>query len=348
MRTLTLSTALLLSIVALCRAQDDNRMLGQVTLRDVKVAALAMHSESKHIVVGYTNGSMSIFEPKPKRVIKIESFPAHNRVTFAAIGADNKWVATGGADGTVKLWETYVIGKWQEDCENLKDGVPKPPNPSAKKMFTAHMGASVNGIAFSPDGKRLATCGSDGSLKFWNIETGTPRLVYSITAHKGAAHAVAISPDGELIATAGADKTAKLWKPVAGKPPVHTLSGHEGPVLAVAFSANGKQVASASGAPKKGGSVRVWDVETGKEDFNLGKLDDIVTTLSFHPKLPRLALGGADKKVRVWNTETKKQLYTEDHVSPIVRVQFTGDGVRLGTACPEEVKYWKASPKIGD
>jgi WD40 repeat protein len=346
MRSLTISAALLLLISALTSAQEENRQLGAVTLRDVKVSALAMQSESKHIVLGYTNGSMSIFEPKPKRVIQIESFPAHNRVTFAAFSADNKWVATGGADGTVKLWETYNIGKYQEDCENRKEGAPKPPYPSAKRMFTAHTG-SVNGIAFSPDGKRLATCSADGSLKVWNIEAA-PKATYSIAAHKGAANAVAFSPDGELIATGGVDKTAKLWKPVAGKPPVTTLSGHEGPVLSVAFSTNGKQVATASGAPKKGGSVRVWDVESGKEDFNLGKLDDIVASLSFHPKLPRLALGGVDKKVRVWDTEKKKQLYTIDHVNPLVRVQFTADGVRLGSACADEVKYWTGSPKVDE
>ncbi len=326
------------------RAQEDNRLLGRVTFKDVKVTALAMHSESRHIVIGYNDGSLNIFEPKPGRVLTIESFPAHNRnVSAAAFSNDNKWVATAGIDGVVKIWETAVIAKWQDDCESRKEGAPLPPFPVAKKVFGAQSGI-VNGVAFSPDGKRLATCGADGSIKMWN--TDTAKLFFSIAAHRGSCNAFAFSPDGKLMASGGADKTARIWKAAAGSKPVHALAGHDGPVNAVDFSPDSKLLATGSGSPKKGGQVRVFDVETGKESYSLSPIDDTVTTLSFHPKFPRLATGGKDKKVRVWDLNTQKIMYVDGHAKELIRVVFTGDGNRLGTICQDEAKYWRGTPKV--
>lgn len=328
--------------VASACAQDDNRLLGRVTFRDEKVTALAMHSDSKHIVVGYSNGTINIFEPKPGRTISIESIPAHNKnVSAAAFSADNKWVATAGTDGLVKLWETYVIAKFQEDCENRKEGAVKPPIPGPKKVFGAQSGM-VTGVAFSPNGKQIATSGSDGSIKVWNTET--TKLAFTIAAHKGPVNAVVFSPDGTKIASAGADKIARVWKAAASSKAIHALTGHDGPVTSVDFSADSKLLATGSGAPKKGGQARVYDMETGKLSYSLEPLDDTVTTVSFHPKLPRLATGGKDKKIRVWNLETQKILYADGHANELIRVVFTGDGGRLGTICADEVKYWNGSP----
>ena len=355
--------AALVLIVNVSSAQDDNRLLFHSTFREVRVTSFAMNSENKHIAVGYNNGSISIVEPIPRvgynngsisivepiprKFIPFEPIPAHKKsISAMAFSPDNKLLATGGMDGVVKLWQTAVIAQFQLDSQNRKNDAPKPPIPQTKKMFTAHT-AGVNDIAFSPDGKRIATCGPDGTAKVWDADT--LKSIFTIPAHKGAAYAVAFSPDGSLIATCGADKTAKIWKSsYDGAKAVFVMDGHEGAVLGLSFSPDGNQLATASGTPKKSGQVRVFNVETGKEDYNLGMLDDVMTTVCFHPRLKRLAAGGKDKKIRVFNTDTKKQIYNDQHSSELIRITFTADGGRLGSICADEAKYWMGSPKVAE
>jgi WD40 repeat protein len=337
-------SCLAVSLAAAGATGQENRFQGNLTFKDVKTSAIAVDADSKYIVFGFSNGAMAITQPKPRTVVQIGFFPAQNgRTSFLEFSPDKKLVASGGADGAVKFWDTFAIAKWQDEYANRKEGAPRPPDPFPKKMFMAQPGG-VNGLAFSPDGKRLATCGPDGSVKVWNIDTA--KLVFSLAAHKGPALAVAYSPDGTQIASGGADRIARLWKAAASSKAVHVLAGHDGPVNSVSFSSDGKQLATASGAPKKGGQVRIFDVATGKEDYNLGMLDDVATTVCFHPKLTRLAVGGRDKKIRVFDTESKKPLYHDEHSGELLRVQFSGDGGRLGSVCPEEAKYWIGSPKL--
>jgi WD40 repeat protein len=340
--------SLQLLIATVAGAQNEQRFVGRLTFKDVKVTALAMTTDSKHILWGFSSGSLSTLAPKPGKIVTIEGFPGHSKaVTCANYSPDNRLLATGGGDGTVKIWETYVIAKFQEECQNRTDGAAKPPYPQAKKSFTANT-AAVTALAYSPDGKRIATCSPDGRVKVWHADT--TKLVFTIAAHKGSANAVAYSPDGELIATAGADKTAKLWRASSvSKQPVFTLSGHDGPVTSVAFSTDGKYLAAGSGVPKKSGEVVVWDVEGGKQEFKITDfIDDVITTVCFHPTMPRLATGARDKKIRVFSTDTKKLLYVDEHVDPLIRVMITGDGSRLGSICAEEAKSWLGSPKVGE
>ncbi len=80
--------------------------------------------------------------------------------------------------------------------------------------FTAHTG-SVLGVAFSPDGTRLATAGSDGTARIWDVMTG--EVLHILAGHTDWVRAVAFSPDGTQLATAGDDGTARIWDADAGQ-----------------------------------------------------------------------------------------------------------------------------------
>jgi len=97
-------------------------------------------------------------------------------------------------------------------------------------------------VAWSPDGKRLATGSYDHRVKVWNADTGKELL--NLSGHGDAVRSVAWSPDGKLLATGGTDKTAKVWNAATGEE-LRTLSGHTDSVDRVAWSPNGKRLATA-------------------------------------------------------------------------------------------------------
>jgi WD40 repeat protein len=107
-------------------------------------------------------------------------------------------------------------------------------------------------VAFSPDGKQLASAGLDRSVKIW--DTNTWRLLQVVPDRDGGVNSVAFSPDGRCIAWGGTDSTVKvkLWDDATSE--IYVLRGHTNWVHGVAFSPDGKQIASASAD----GTVRVW------------------------------------------------------------------------------------------
>jgi WD40 repeat protein len=126
-------------------------------------------------------------------------------------------------------------------------------------------------VAYSPDGKRLATGSGQGDVKVWDGRTGQEMLTLK-GQHSDAVLSVAFSPDGKRLASGGSyDNTKeartvqlKIWDAQTGQE-LHALKGHTARVMSVAFSPDGKRLASAS----EDKTVKVWDVQTGQETFTL-------------------------------------------------------------------------------
>jgi WD40 repeat protein len=203
--------------------------------------------------------------------------------------------------------------------------------------LTGHTDA-VFGIAFSPDGTRLATASADSTAKVWDATTGKELL--TLTGHTDRVYGIAFSPDGTRLATASWDKTAKVWDATTGKE-LLTLTGHTDRVFGIAFSPDGTRLATASWDK----TAKVWDATTGKELLTLTGHTDRVYGIAFSPDGKHLATASADKTAKVWEATTGKELLTlTGHTATAYGIAFSPDGTRLATASGDSTaKVWDAA-----
>lgn len=209
--------------------------------------------------------------------------------------------------------------------------------PAAGESKKLTHNAAVRAIAFSPDGKLLATAAQgDATVRIW--DTAGARELRTVQGPTGGALFLAFSPDGNTLAGGGREHDVYLWDPNAGKE-TGRLKGHEKEVSCAAFAPDGKSLA-AGGFDN---SVRIWDLATRKE-VNQFREPNAVNAIAFSPDGKTLAVVGWFKEVRLYDVPGNKLArQCLGHQDSCVSVAFSPDGRLVASGSMEQaIRLWEA------
>jgi small GTP-binding protein len=191
------------------------------------------------------------------------------------------------------------IEKWLRADDKVRKNLP----PGVKLVLTLRGHTNTIGrIAWSPDGRMLASPSVDRTIRLWDVETG--ECLRTLKGHKGIVYSVAFDPTGRTLASGSSDKTIKLWTPASGTM-LRTLKGHKGPVSSIAFAPIGRTLAS--GSYDK--TIKLWASASGKLLSTLKGHKERVYNVAFDTEGNYLASGGYKASIKLWESQNGKLVY---------------------------------------
>jgi WD40 repeat protein len=224
------------------------------------------------------------------------------------------------------VWQAYLQ-------ETPLKGVNFTGSDLSKSVFAKTFSSTVS-IAFSPNGKTLATSHTEGQICIWDVVTG--QQIVRFRGHTDSTWCVAFSPDGNLLASSSQNDNIKLWDVTTGQC-LKVLRGHTGGAFIVVFSPCGRLLIS-------GGSdsdIRVWDLSSGECTQVLQGHENGIFSLALSPDSNILASGGNDKTIKLWEFATGICIKTLlGHTDCIRGLSFSPSGILASGALDPIIRFW--------
>ncbi len=300
------------------------------------VIAVDFSPDGQLLATASAEKSVKIWDPNT-RELRQTLTDITNEVLSVTFSADGKYLAAGHLEG-VNLWD---VKSWL-GVTHLTNPRRDPPSQGSQLRFsldskflvagekgftdvwevgswralTNLSGSSGRDVAFSNNGKLLATGIHSETVQLW--EVGTWRLLQTLTSGRGfgslefghAISTLAFTPDSHALVTGSVDSTIRIWDLTTGEQT--TLRGQAGKVMALAISPlNGKTLAASDMS-----GVKLWNLATGKELFTLVGHEASVLSLAFSPDGMTLASGSSDTTVRLWRATISQNSNATSESSP--------------------------------
>jgi WD40 repeat protein len=293
-----------------------------------EVGEVAFSPDGKIFASGGNDEKIILWSVEGARVI--QTLTGHTKWVWGlTFSPDGKTLASASIDNTIKLW-------------NVETGqeLVRPLMKHAESVKEESFPDGVQTVAFSPDGRILASGGRDRRVRLWEVASG--REIETLLSHTGWVYSVAFSPDGRILASASRDNTIKLWD-VHLRREIKSLSGHTDSVLSVAFSPDGKTLVSGSSDR----TIKLWDVESRQERNSFKAHDGSVFSVAFSPDEQTVASGGGDNKINLWNADSGERITAlGGHKQLVHSVKFSLDGKILASGSFDStVKLWNVETR---
>lgn len=265
-------------------------------------------------------------------------------------------IVSGGADKTIRIWETAVQNAWEASALQAAPKEPRPGPMGAGDARTgrvlATMPQMVYGVKFSPDGSMIAVCGNSGMARVISAASGGvisdlagPATPVTACAWVGGNAAVVTTSYVPLPQAPFVDARATVWRATDGIP-VRSMEGGVKPLVGVAVSPDGKLVAAGSWDFH----VKVWDAESGVLLKNLETPKDGSYNgqdcVAFSGDGKWLAAGGKDQSIRVWDTGTWEVSRRLDGHRGGVQALLWCSGGLISTATDRSVRVWTVEAAV--
>jgi RNA polymerase sigma factor (sigma-70 family) len=329
------SAALLGTALAARTASAVPPALAQVTVRAALATALGLAADAvPGSVVALAEGAL---QPAVSARVKLTLAAL---VLLAAVGAAGALGRPEPAPQPPRPLQGAAAAARPAQGERADlQGDPLPPHARARLgSLRFRPGGSMHALAYSPDGKILATAGWDPDVCLWDSTTGKP--LRRLVQEGRSCSSVAFSPDGKLLAATCDDHTLWIWEVTTGRR-LAILHGHHGQLTSVSFSSDGKLLASGSW----NGGILLWDVAKGTALRPLANLQRTVCAVAFSPSGKTLAAASHDGQAHVLEVATGRHiLRLAPDAQGTISVAFSPNGQRIATGTlGGNVTLWEAS-----
>ena len=347
---------------------SSDRTVRIVGVEDAKVlAVLRGHADTvwgvtwspdgSQLATGSTDGTGMVWDLRPRGAESVLVDGHGGPVNEAAWSGDGSRVATASNDGTVRVWDAGTGSPagtvvclddrvWSVACPPHGDRLALSTNDGLFRVVdgTGHThferrGEVVEGCAWSPDSRRIATGGHDGAVRVLSAVDGTELMKFE--EHQDWVGRVAWAPGGRLLASCSDDRTCRLWDTHDSRQ-LTVLRGHDNYVEDVSWSPDEMRVATASGD----WTAAVWDVATGRRVDVLKGHEGRVRAVAWSPDGRCVATGSDDRTVRVWSATTFEEVAVVGvHQDKVTSVAWSDDSAQLLTGSADgTARVWPAEP----
>jgi WD40 repeat protein len=282
-----------------------NGALAQTIETGSPVIDLAFSIDNQRIVAVSADNKLRVYDATAAEITPLGELASPTPVAAIAFAPD-KTIITGGTDKQIAVWADV--------------------SPNAVRSLAGHT-APVYDVAFSPDGKLVASASGDQTIRIWDATTGAQ--VRAISGSVGPVYAIDFNADGTQLVSGGADGLLRLWNVANGEQLKQLSEGEKpSPLFGVAFSADGRFAAGA-GAEKV---IRIWDANSGAVAKNLVGHTDAVYQVAFNPPGTRLLSCGRAGNLTVWNIGDGKPAFTGKSPNVLYSGTYARDGSAIAVA----------------